>query len=187
MFFFTATINNWKPLLLDDQMKRIVLDSLNWLHVQQRAFICGFVIMPNHIHLLWQPQKFKLSLKHLQTGITGSIDDFYLYEKQNEFDLLSFTAHQFKKVLKADRNSILKEYSSSQQDRQLNFWEERSRTIEVLSRRIAEQKLDYIHHNPLQEKWKLVNQPEEYIYSSASFYILNKDDFGFITHYYECT
>ncbi len=48
---------------------------------------------------------------------------------------------------------------------------------------VTEQKLDYIHQNPAQEKWKLAELPEDYYYSSARFYLENKDDFGFLTHY----
>ena len=46
-----------------------------------------------------------------------------------------------------------------------------------------EQKLDYIHHNPLSEKWKLAEQPANYNYSSAKFYLLNEENFNFLTHY----
>ena len=55
MYFFTATINSWQLLLADDVMKKIVGDSLLWMHQNNRARTHGFVIMPNHIHLLWSP------------------------------------------------------------------------------------------------------------------------------------
>ncbi|MEO6167647.1 MAG: hypothetical protein ABIO46_15925, partial [Chitinophagales bacterium] len=53
MYFFTATINSWKPLLSNDSYKQIIIDSLDWFHTNKRAAINGFVIMPNHFHLLW--------------------------------------------------------------------------------------------------------------------------------------
>jgi hypothetical protein len=46
-----------------------------------------------------------------------------------------------------------------------------------------EQKIDYIHHNPLQEKWQLVSAPELYEWSSASYYIFEDKRFSFITDY----
>jgi putative transposase len=45
------------------------------------------------------------------------------------------------------------------------------------------QKLNYIHLNPLQERWNLAERPEEYHWSSAKFYDNGVDDFGFITHF----
>ncbi len=39
------------------------------------------------------------------------------------------------------------------------------------------------NNNPLQEKWKLAQYPEDYKYSSAKFYATGIDDFGLSTHY----
>jgi hypothetical protein len=39
--------------------------------------------------------------------------------------------------------------------------------------------------NPLQEKWNLVQEPEEYVYSSAQFYLTGEDAFGLFTDYRE--
>jgi hypothetical protein len=44
---------------------------------------------------------------------------------------------------------------------------------------------NYIHQNPIQEKWNLIDLPENYGYSSASFYIENKKSWSFLTHYYD--
>ena len=51
--FFTATILKWKPLLKHDKYKQIILESLKFLYQNKGAVIYGFVIMPNHLHLLW--------------------------------------------------------------------------------------------------------------------------------------
>ena len=52
--FFTATILEWKKLLTPDKYKDIIIHSLTFLVNNNRMFIYGFVIMPNHIHLIWQ-------------------------------------------------------------------------------------------------------------------------------------
>jgi len=46
-----------------------------------------------------------------------------------------------------------------------------------------EQKLEYIHLNPLQEHWNFADKPENYVWSSARFYETGGDHFGIITHY----
>ncbi|WP_299463859.1 hypothetical protein [uncultured Microscilla sp.] len=48
---------------------------------------------------------------------------------------------------------------------------------------VLEQKLDYIHDNPVVEKWSLANEPAQYYYSSAQFYETGINDFGFLKHY----
>jgi REP element-mobilizing transposase RayT len=52
--FLTVTILNWKYLFAGDQTKTIVVDSLQWLVQNKRCAVNAFLIMPNHIHLLWK-------------------------------------------------------------------------------------------------------------------------------------
>jgi len=54
IYFWTITINNWNHLLKNDDNKMIVISSLQWLVQNELVEIYGYVIMPNHIHLLWQ-------------------------------------------------------------------------------------------------------------------------------------
>ncbi len=55
--------------------------------------------------------------------------------------------------------------------------------IEIKNRDLLNQKLEYIHLNPLAERWNLAKRPEEYRWSSASFYETSVDAFGIFTHY----
>ncbi len=52
--FFTATIQNWKSHLEDDQYKEIIVTSLKQRVAAERVKINAFVIMHNHVHLSWQ-------------------------------------------------------------------------------------------------------------------------------------
>ena len=53
--FFTATIYEWKHLLADDRHKDIIIESLQFLVNEEKIELNAFVIMSNHIHLIWQP------------------------------------------------------------------------------------------------------------------------------------
>lgn len=160
MFFFTCTINKWQNLLEDDEIKVILINSLNWFVENEKAAIQGFVIMPNHFHVLW-----------------SALDEDY----DLGFSFKSFTGSAILKHLKKENPEILKNYISSQSDRTYHFWKRSSKNIEIMNRSIALQKLEYIHQNPLQEKWKLVDQAEDYLYSSASFYFTNDKKFSFLS------
>jgi hypothetical protein len=50
----------------------------------------------------------------------------------------------------------------------------------LYSRKVAFQKLNYIHRNPLNERWNLCIRPGDYKFSSASFYEEGKEDFKFL-------
>lgn len=159
--FFTATCLNWQPLLSFPKHKKIVMDSLNFLVEEKRVWIYGYVIMPNHLHILWRKQ------------------DVWI-EKNVQQHFLKFTAQQIKFNLLQNNPSTLQNYKSTQADRLYHFWERRPYSATMPSRKVLEQKLDYIHNNP--PKASLCTLPEEYQFSSAQYYILNIPH-PLITHY----
>ena len=54
IFFWTATINKWQRLLWKDEYKNIIVSSLQYLSEAGKIDVFAFVIMPNHIHLIWR-------------------------------------------------------------------------------------------------------------------------------------
>ena len=160
--FFTATIVQWKHLLLDDTHKDIIANSLKFLVAEKRIILNAFVIMSNHIHLIWQPT-FAYSLSDIQAS------------------LMKHTAKQLKLSLTKNDAATLEEYKVNKYDRTYQFWKRESLSIELRTHAVYLQKLEYIHYNPV--KAGLYTNPEEYHYSSAKFYMHGTDDFGMLTHY----
>ena len=104
-------------------------------------------------------------------------------EEKVKASLLKYTAQQIKFDLLKHHPKVLEHFVSTQNDREYHFWERRPYASVMYNRKVVEQKLDYMHNNPLTGKWKLVDRPEDYYFSSASFYMLNRSEFNFITHY----
>jgi REP element-mobilizing transposase RayT len=52
-YFYTDTIYGFKHLLADDDFKLVIISSLKHLVSKDLITLYGFVIMSNHIHLLW--------------------------------------------------------------------------------------------------------------------------------------
>jgi putative transposase len=160
--FFTATIQEWKLLLKEDNYKNIITFALKFLVAEEKVTINGFVIMNNHIHIIWQ-SKGNNSIQQIQNCF------------------IKHTSKEFKKLLEKDGN--LKMYEVNAFDRKYNFWQRDSLNIELFTAAVFNQKLNYIHYNPV--KAGLCNLPEEYYFSSALFYEKRIDHFGFIEHYLE--
>jgi putative transposase len=164
-YFFTSTINSWQNLLIKNKRKQIIINSLKYLVEKNRISLHAFVIMPNHIHLI-----FTLSEEEVQ--------------EKFQRDFLRFTSQQIiKSMIHGNEEDELLKYRSTQKDRIYHIWERRPMWIHVENSKILEQKLDYIHNNPLQKKWKLCNSPEDYEWSSASFYLLEQKTFDFLCDY----
>ena len=56
----------------------------------------------------------------------------------------------------------------------------RTKAKEIYSIKVARQKLEYIHNNPVNGKWQLAKDYFSYHYSSARFYETGSDEFGFL-------
>ena len=147
--FFTSTILEWKHLLKEDKYKNILLESLRFLVKEQRVKINSFVIMSNHVHLIWQ-----------------AINGFAPQQVQQSF--LKYTAQQIKFDLQKNNSQFLEEFRVNAKDRMFQFWERNSLSIDLYSEEVYLQKENYIHNNPVEAG--LCKFPEEYYYSSARYY-----------------
>jgi len=163
IYFFTATIHNWSPLLNEDSFKEIIISSLNFLKAKELIRVYGFVIMPNHIHLIWE----LLEMNGKESPHTS---------------FLKFTGHQFLKKLRKANLKILEEFKVDLVNKNHCFWQRDSLPIEVYSPKVIFQKLQYLHANPCRGKWMLANSPIDYVFSSFEFYETGRDQFGFLTH-----
>lgn len=154
IYFWTATINQWQKLLWQDHYKDIVISSLDYLSKAGKIDVFGFVIMPTHLHLIWRTNAF--NGKETAQG-----------------SFLKFTAHEFRKQLcKEDKRKLLT-YSVDALNKKHEFWQRDPLATHLYSKKVAFQKLDYMHYNPLAEHWKLAIDPCDYKYSSAKYYERN--------------
>jgi REP element-mobilizing transposase RayT len=160
--FFTATNLEWRSLLQSDKYKDIVVDSLRFIVNNKRAIIYGFVLMQNHIHIIWQ----------MQAGV----------KRQNvQRDFLNHTAQKMQEDMIRHKSKDLSGYFVNAKDRKYQFWERNSLSVDLWSEKVLTQKLRYIHQNPVRAG--LCQFPEQYKYSSALLYKTGIDNWGFLTHY----
>jgi REP element-mobilizing transposase RayT len=165
-YFYTHSIFNFIPLLANDNLKNIVAESLYFLVEHKLMKLYGFVIMPNHVHIIWRP--LDTERKESPAG-----------------SFTKYTAHRFKEYLLKTDERLLESFYIGKKDRQFQFWQRDPLSIPLTSEKALIQKLNYIHLNPVREKWQLANLPEQFYWSSAKFYEESIDDFGFITHFRE--
>lgn len=166
VYFWTKTIKDWKSLLKKDKYKKSVVDTLRELTERKFIIVYGFVIMPNHLHLTWEMKN----------------------KNGKEMPHASFnkkTSHLWRIDLMENHPLVLAHFTVDEKERKYRFWQRDALAVLMNTREKIEQKLDYIHLNPLQERWNLATSPENYFWSSAKFYETGQDDFGFLTHYME--
>ncbi|MFM2196213.1 MAG: hypothetical protein RL092_1813, partial [Bacteroidota bacterium] len=128
--FYTATILEWKFLLHNDLFKNIVIQSLKYLVENKKIKLYAYVIMSNHIHLIWQalPENDPLKIKH----------SFMIY-----------TAQHMKMELLKNNQRFAQEFKVDKKDRVYQFWKRNAMTFELFTEKILSQKMNYIHNNPV--------------------------------------
>jgi REP element-mobilizing transposase RayT len=157
--FFTATILEWKPLLLDDLYKDVVVNSLRFLATEKRIEVHAFAIMINHIHIIWRIVE--------------------PYKKENVHQaLLGFTAKTFIKDLQQKNSHHLESYRVNARDRKYQIWERNPLSVSIWTEEVLKQKLNYIHLNPVKAGY--CEYPETYKYSTARLYDGMTSDWDFV-------
>ena len=96
---------------------------------------------------------------------------------------MKFVSKKIIANLKINHPETLINFYVGAKDRKYQIWERNPLSIEIISQNVAEQKISYIHKNPLTEKWKLADEPQKYKYSSAKYYYDGIDEFGFLENY----
>ncbi len=163
--FFTAVCQDWLKLLSDDACKQMIVEALKFRIVRGEVKVGAYVIMPNHIHVIWR----------VQNG----------YRREDlQRDFLKFTAKDIiERIRTKEGERELESLYVGLKDRKFQVWKRNSMTVDLISQKFLKQKLEYIHYNPCQPHWNLVNHPVEYRFSSAKFYETGEDEFGLLTHF----
>ena len=171
-YFCTFTCLDWISLF---EITDFYDSIYKWfkLLVQNQHQVSGFVIMPNHLHLLLYVAEGKDTIN----TILGNGKRFMAYE-------------MVKRLEAAGRTDILQVLAGHVTPNE-RARKKKHRVFEVSSdikpcytEKFLLQKLNYIHTNPIRGKWQLADSAEDYAHSSAAFYALNREHPRIkITHY----
>jgi REP element-mobilizing transposase RayT len=150
-YFVTSTILEGLPMFCKPQIAQILLDQLVFMQNEKAIKLYAYVIMPNHFHAVVQGKNLAEALR-----LTKS------YSARRTLEYLKMNGHtrwlkklkQFKKTHKVGRT--------------YQFWEEGLHPKQLTTVDMVNQKITYIHDNPL--KSGFVEHAVDWRYSSALDY-----------------
>jgi putative transposase len=145
-FFLTLKVRNEVPIFRIDRAAHLALKTMRLYETREECFVIGFVIMPNHLHLL-------VSLKENRDPV-GFVESF-----------------KRKLVQSVQRDSELSKDPLFQQltiEGELLIWGTAVDEVEVGNQPVLNRFLHYIHLSPT--VGGLVREPADYLYSSARWY-----------------
>ena len=158
VYFVTDTVVDWVDIFSRPCYKHIIIESLKYCQEQKGLLIYAWVLMTNHLHM-----------------IVGSNGENKVSDIMRDFK--KFTSKEIINTLKADiqesrRDWMLNRFEyAGRNDKKIKnyrFWPEGNDAQEIFLQDYFNQKLEYLHQNPV--KAEIVNNPEDYRYSSAIDY-----------------
>jgi putative transposase len=156
-YFLTMTVVNWIDLFTRPTYKRIICDSLNYCSEKKSLIVYGWVLMSNHLHLLCRIEE-----PHTMTAF---LRDFKKFTSKALIDAVQNTEESRRDWL-LDKFGF--EAYRTRRAEQFKVWQDGSHAVYLDTTHFVEQKLAYIHDNPVRQE--IVQHPEDYLFSSAIDY-----------------
>ena len=134
-----------------------VIESLRFCQTKKDLILYAWCIMPSHVHLIMGTKKRPMQdiLRDLKSYTSRVIkEEIKTYPKESRREWLLW---MFERAGKNNGNNI-----------NWQFWQQHNHPIELSSNSIIDQKLEYLHYNPVVAGF--VESPEHWMYSSARSY-----------------
>lgn len=160
LHFMTFTVVGWVDLFSRKIYRDILLQNMRYCKVHKSLSIGAYVIMSNHMHVIWQSNNGQLS---------DCLRDFKSYSTKLFIETIQSVPESRKDWLLHMFGFYAKR---TNQNKEFKIWMSNNHPEEITSEQFLKTKLNYIHYNPVRAGW--VNEPKEYIYSSASNYVSGK-------------
>jgi putative transposase len=160
LYFITFTVIDWIDVFIRNEYRTIVVDSIRYCQLNKGLEVYAYCIMTSHAHLI--------------VGTSGSHKIEAVIR-----DLKSYTSRHIRKMMEntnqlheSRREWMLKRmYDAGKyniNNKNFQFWQQHNHPIELSSNEMMDQKLEYIHLNPVAAGF--VDVPEAWLYSSARDY-----------------
>jgi REP-associated tyrosine transposase len=158
LHFLTCTVIDWVNVFDTPLYAQVIVDSFNYCIENKGLELYAWCLMPNHLHFIGRG-KDGIRLQDI-------IRDFKKFTPKRTIEAIFLNENETQK------STLLNKFESAGKVNNNNtyhqFWQQHNHPIELDTNDLMDQKLNYIHMNPV--KASLIDVPEEYPYSSAIDY-----------------
>ncbi len=155
--FVTFSVVQWIDLFTRPVNREIIIDSLKFCQKNKGLIVYAWCIMTNHVHLI-----IGTNDKPIEAIIR---------------DIKSYTSRKLKEAITENSEESRRKWIVWMMEREgkrnnnnynWQLWQQHNQPIELSDHDFIQQRLDYIHHNPV--KAGFVQNSEDWLYSSATDY-----------------
>ncbi len=158
VYFISFAVVEWLDVFTRNEYKDLLIDSLHYCQKEKGMEVFAWCIMTNHVHLVFR------SAKEQKPELL--IGDFKRFTSKAIVKAIIDNPKESRKEWLLEQ--FLKAGSSSSNVNKYQFWRHDNKPIELWSNKVIDEKIDYVHNNPVDEG--LVFRAENYMYSSAADY-----------------
>lgn len=158
LHFLTFTVVGWVDVFTRKRYKDVIIEDLKYCIENKGLLVYAYVIMSNHLHLIVRAKD--------GYSLSDIIRDFKSHSSKTILKLILTSPNESRQewMLK-----LFKYYAKfNKNNKTYQFWQRGNRPTELVSPKWINQKINYIHNNPV--KAGVVEHSWEYLYSSASNY-----------------
>jgi putative transposase len=159
IYFLTMTVIDWVDIFTREDYRQIIIDSLKYCQKEKGLEIYSWCLMTNHLHLI------AAGKENGQFTLSDILRDLKKFTSKAIIEKIKEIPESRRKWL-LDRFEFAGRYNKKIEF--YKFWQDGNEAKEVYSAEILQQKIHYIHNNPVRAGW--VNEPHHYKYSSAIDY-----------------
>ncbi len=159
LYFVTFTVIHWLDVFVRREYKDILLESLRYCQKNKGLEVWAYCIMSSHAHMILG--------RHGEPSLQGIIRD-----------IKKFTSLEIIKAIQGNDQESRRELfmwlferagRKNNNNTRYQFWQQSNHRIELNTNQKLDQRLNYIHQNPVEGG--IVLSPEDYLYSSAMNYM----------------
>ena len=156
LYFITLQVVDWIDVFSRECYRKIIVENLCFCIKNKGLEIYAWVIMSNHVHLLVRSENGVLS---------DTLRDFKSYTSK-------VILNEINKGNESRKEWMLRQFKSAtlrhKRNAEYQFWSHENHAEYLFSNKFIEQKLNYIHNNPVRSG--IVLKAGDYKYSSAMDY-----------------
>lgn len=158
MYFLTITAVDWIDVFTRKELAQIIVDALNYCQQHKNLQIFAWCLMPSHLHLV-------ASVDHETDNLSDVMRDFKKFTSKAIVKAIG-EINESRKAWLLNHFAYVARYNSKIKD--YKFWQDGLHPIELTSAKFIDQKINYIHQNPVEAG--IVYSAEDYVLSSAAEY-----------------
>lgn len=157
-YFITFSVVDWIDVFIREEYRNIFFESIQYCQKEKGLLVGAYCMMTSHIHMA------------LGTNGRNTLEDIIR-------DLKSYTSRHIRKYMENNPHESRKKWmiemmmkagKAKSNNHDFQFWQQHNHPIELSTNEILQQKIDYIHENPV--KAGFVDMAANWLLSSARDY-----------------